>query len=64
MKAPYFPKGSLELQARQLLADYGKKFSPFLGPPIDICSIAESFLELHLEYMDLEKDTARAFSAR
>ena len=52
----FYPKESLELQARQLLIDYGKKHSPFVEPPVDVCAIAECFLGLHLDYMDLERE--------
>jgi Zn-dependent peptidase ImmA (M78 family) len=55
MASQYLPKESIEAAARRLLTDYGKKYSPFIEPPVDVCAIAESFLGLRLEYVDLEK---------
>jgi len=52
----FLSKESLELQVRQLLSEYGKKHTPFIDPPIDICAIAETFLGLRLDYMDLAKE--------
>ncbi len=57
--AAFFSKESLDIQARRLLADYGKKFPPFVEPPVDICAIAETFLGLRLDYVDLEKEYGR-----
>jgi len=52
----FLRKESLELQVRQLLSKYGEKHSPFVEPPVDVCAIAETFLGLRLDYMDLEKE--------
>jgi len=52
----FLRKEALELQARQLLSEYGEKHSPFVAPPVDICAIAETFLGLRLDYVDLEKE--------
>jgi Zn-dependent peptidase ImmA (M78 family) len=55
MTVPYLRKEAIEATARQLLSDYGKKYSPVVAPPVDVFAIAESLLRLHLEYDDLEK---------
>jgi Zn-dependent peptidase ImmA (M78 family) len=52
----FFSKESLDIQARKLLSEYGKKHSPFVEPPVDICAVTETFLGLRLDYMDLERE--------
>lgn len=54
-KLPYLTDRAFEEEAALLLAEYGDRFEPVTRPPVPIDEIVELYLELQLEFKDMQR---------
>lgn len=54
-EVPYLSKRAIEQDAAVLLAEYGERFDPAVGPPIPVDEIIEVHLQLMFEMRDLRQ---------
>jgi IrrE N-terminal-like domain len=54
-EVPFLSKQLIENEAALLLAEYGNSHGPVTGPPVPVDEIVELYLELALEFKDMQQ---------